>query len=175
MNFKPPETDDEARTVKTSSSVSVRHNKQDRRYSSKHLRKQASVANDSTSKLTTCKQAHNSLFIERARSCSSLLTTEKCRRNCLKRAITARYQQMFHTAGRQRRMIRMSNGEPNNKGKHEALQTEARLLTSGKQVIQKRSGNRPQAIIHYPATRAQVKPSENHKACNKRCIALAVW
>ena len=44
-----------------------------------------------------------------------------------------------------------------------------------RQLIQKRSGNRPQAIIRYPATRAQVKPSENHKACNKRCIALAVW
>jgi hypothetical protein len=157
MNFKPPETDDEARTVK-------------------HHR---ASAIDTTSKIGVTRASisgSKQASVHRARS--QLLISSpnrKCRQNCLKRASTARYQQMFHTAGRQRRMIRMSNGEPNNKGKHEALQTEARLLTSGKQVIQKRSGNRPQAIIHYPATRAQVKPSENHKACNKRCIALAVW
>jgi hypothetical protein len=54
-------------------------------------------------------------------------------------------QQMILTAGRQRRKESMSNGEPNNKSKHEALQTEKHdyeeSVSSGKQV-KKTASNR---------------------------------
>jgi len=75
-------------------------------------------------------------------------------------------QQMSLTAGRQRRKS-MSNGEPNNKSKHEASQTEKHdyeeSVSSGKQV------EKTASIISSKQTKTTV---EFTQACNQDCFSL---
>ncbi len=152
MNFKPPETDNEARTVKTSSSVSVRHNTQQARLA---LIEQASqVASKRRQRFheqADHMQASKQQSIHRARS--QLLISSPNRKMSWELPQASNHSTLSTNVSYS--WSAKTNDEHVKWRAEQQKQTrsitdrQARLLASGKQVIQKWSG--------------------------KRCIALAVW
>ena len=121
-------------------------------------------------------QATEQQSIHRARSQLLVSSPNGIMSSELPQASNNGTQQMFHTAGRQRRKS-MSNGEPNNNSKHEASQTEKHdyeeSVSSGKQV-EKTASNRMAASNQSDnyikqATKTTV---EFTQACNQDCFSL---